>query len=77
MTDRMRFDETDPRHHTLTLKQMRNDAAAHSREDVSKVTDPKAQALFETALEVMKGLVTAFEHFEQESEPAWRRPDAS
>ena len=77
MTDRMRFDETDPRHHTLTLKQMRNDAAAHSREDVSKVTDPKAQALFETASEVMRGLVTALEHFEQGSEPAWRRPDAS
>lgn len=39
---------------------------------VSKVTDPKAQALFETTAEVAEGLVRAYDHFEQKSEPAWR-----
>jgi len=48
MTDRMQYPENDPRHHTLKLKQMLNDVAKHAREDVSKVSDPKAQALFET-----------------------------
>ena len=73
MTDRMQYAENDPRHHTLKLKQMLNDAAAHAREDVSKVSDPKAQALFETTAEVLKGLVKAYEDFEQKQEPAWKR----
>ncbi|MFN3215830.1 MAG: hypothetical protein ACE367_04985 [Acidimicrobiales bacterium] len=51
---------------------MLSDVADHAREDVGKVEDPKAQALFETAAEVLEGLQRAFEHFEQRSEPAWR-----
>ena len=72
MTDRMQYPENDPRHHTLKLKQMLNDAAAHAREDVSKVSDPKAQALFETTAEVLKGLVKAYDDFEQKREEAWK-----
>jgi hypothetical protein len=41
-------------------------------EDVGKVSDPKAQALFETSAEVLHGLITAYDHFEQKSEAAWR-----
>ncbi|HEX6385275.1 MAG TPA: hypothetical protein VF177_11445 [Anaerolineae bacterium] len=37
-----------------------------------KVNDPKAEALFETAAEVLGGLKTAFEHYEQSSEEAWQ-----
>jgi hypothetical protein len=48
-----------------------NDTAEHARSDVSKVSDPKAQALFETTAEVLKGLVKAFEDFEQKRERAW------
>ena len=72
MTDRMQYDENDPRHHTLKLKQMLNDTVAHAREDVSKVSDPKAQALFETTAEVLKGLVKAFDDFEEKHEEAWK-----
>jgi hypothetical protein len=68
----MQYTESDPRHHTSKLKQMLNDTAAHAREDVSKISDPKAQALFETTAEVLKGLVKAFDDFEQKSEPAWK-----
>jgi hypothetical protein len=71
MTDRMQFAESDPRHHTQKLKQMLNETAEHSREDVSKISDPKAQALFETTAEVLKGLVKAFDDFEQKREEAW------
>jgi hypothetical protein len=42
MTDYAKYDEHDPRHHTQRLKQMLKDTAAHAREDVQKVSDPKA-----------------------------------
>ena len=54
------------------LKIMLADVIRHAREDVGKVTDPKAQALFETTAEVLNGLVAAYEHFEERAEPAWR-----
>lgn len=44
----------------------------HLRQDVLKVTEPKAQALFETSAEVLGGLVKAFEDYEKKNEPAWR-----
>src|ERR1039457_1632980 len=44
----------------------------HLREDVGKVTEPKAQALFETSAEVVTGLVKAFDDYENKSEEAWR-----
>lgn len=72
MTDRMQYAESDPRHHTLKIKDMLRDSMRHIREDTGKVSDPKAQALFETSAEVLGGLLTAYEHYEQRSEPAWR-----
>jgi hypothetical protein len=51
---------------------MLNDVIQHVREDVGKVNDPRAQALFETTAEVLRGLTTAYEHFEQRGEQAWR-----
>jgi hypothetical protein len=72
MTDTPGFPESDPRHHTGKLKAMLLAAADHARQDVDKVDDPKAQALFETTAEVLHGLVTSYEHFEQRTEPAWR-----
>ena len=44
----------------------------HLREGVGKVTEPKAQALFETSAEVLTGLVKAFDDYEKKSEEAWR-----
>ena len=44
----------------------------HAREDIAKVNDPRAEALFETTAEVLSGLLTAYDHFEERSEPAWR-----
>jgi hypothetical protein len=68
----MQYAESDPRHHTLKIKDMLNETMQHMREDVGKVSDPKAQALFETSAEVLHGLITAYDHFEQKSEAAWR-----
>jgi hypothetical protein len=77
MTNPAQYDERDPRHHTAHLKQMLNDTANHAREDVSKISDPKAQALFETTAEVLKGLAKAFDDFERKSEPAWQKSAAT
>jgi hypothetical protein len=49
---------------------MLDETATHAREDVSKISNPKAQALFETTAEVLKGLVN-FDDFEEKAEPAW------
>jgi hypothetical protein len=39
----------------------------HLRGDVGKVTEPKAQALFETSAEVLTGLVKAFDDYEKKA----------
>ena len=44
----------------------------HLRADVNKIDEPKAQALFEAAAEVISGLDTAFKHYEEKSEEAWK-----
>jgi hypothetical protein len=69
----MQYSEDDPRHHTMKLHDMLTGVVEQAREDVGKIDEPKAQALFETTAEVCLGLATAFEHYEQQSEPAWRR----
>jgi hypothetical protein len=50
---------------------MLTEAAEHSREDISKVSDSKAQALFETTTEALKGLEKVVYDFELKSEKAW------
>src|ERR1019366_2900898 len=65
-------------HHTQKIKARMRQLIEHLREDVGKVTEPKAQALFETSAEVLTGLVKAFNDYEKKSESAWRtEPTAS
>ena len=73
MADRIQFSESDPRHHTVKLKGMLTEVITYARENVRKVNDPKAQALFETTAEVLIGLRKAFEDFELKTEEAWRK----
>ena len=72
MTERTQYSESDPRHHTAKLKQMLRDVAAHARENVGKISDLKAQALFETTAEVLLGLEKAYQDFEDRNERAWK-----
>ena len=62
----------DPRAHTANVRGEFRELIKHLRDDVKKVEDPKAQALFETAAEVLTGLDTAFKHYEEKSEAAWK-----
>ena len=72
MAVRMPDAEDQPRHHAAKMKCLLEQAARYAREDVDKVADPKAQALFETTAEVLDGLRSAYEHYEERSESAWQ-----
>lgn len=69
---RTEYPESDPRHHTGNIRGMLEDVITHLREDVEKVDDARAQALFETSAEVLGGLAKAYEHFDAKAEQAWR-----
>jgi hypothetical protein len=62
----------DPRAHTANVRKQFWELIDHLRGDIGKMTQPKAQALFETTAEVISGLGTAFKHYEQKSENAWK-----
>ena len=47
--------KNNPIHHTQKIKARMRQLIEHLREDVGKVTEPKAQALFETSAEVLTG----------------------
>lgn len=72
MSDRQQYDETDPRRHTIKLRSMLEEIVQHAREDVSKINEPKAQAIFETTAEACSGLIKALEDYETQSEEAMR-----
>jgi hypothetical protein len=72
----IRYSEDNPRRHTAKLKALLTEVAEHVRQDVLKVNDARAQALFETTAEVVGGLKAACEHYEARSEPAWRQEGA-
>jgi len=69
--ERRRYPESHPCHHTLKLKEMLAEIVDHAREDVAKVNEPKAQALFETTAEMLQGLIKAYEDYEGKTEQAW------
>ena len=62
----------DPRAHTANVRKEFRILIDHLRGDIERIDNPKAQAVFETAAEVISGLDTAFEHYEEKSESAWK-----
>jgi hypothetical protein len=62
----------DPRAHTADARKEFRELIDHLRGDIRKMDEPKAQALFETTAEVISGLDTAFKHYEEKSENAWK-----
>jgi len=62
----------DPRAHTANVRKEFRELIDHLRGDIHKIDEPKAQALFETAAEVISGLDTSFKHYEEKKEDAWK-----
>ena len=67
------YPENDPLHHVAKIHGMLDDLMTHWRQDAGKITEPKAQVLFETSAEILGGLKTAYEHYATGAEPAMRR----
>lgn len=57
------YPEDHPCHHVAKIHERLEELMTHCREDVAKISEPKAQALFETTAEVLGGLKTAYEHY--------------
>jgi len=70
--NREQFAEDDPCHHTIRIRDMLSEVRDHLREDVGKINEPRAEALFETTAETLDGLITAFEDYERGQEEAWQ-----
>jgi hypothetical protein len=68
----MELGERDPRHHTRKVEQRLRETIDHLREDIDKIDEPKAKAMFETSAEVLGGLVKAFHDYDEKTESAWR-----
>ncbi len=64
--------KNNPFHHTQKINARMRQLIIHLRKDIGKITEPKAQALFETSAEVLTGLVKAFADYENKSEAAWK-----
>ena len=68
----MAREDRNPRHHTAQRAARLEETIAHLREDVQKVDEPQAKAMFETSAEVLQGLVKAFRDYDSKTEAAWR-----
>jgi hypothetical protein len=64
---------SDPLSHTANIGAELDALIQHLREDIGKVEEPRAQVLFETTAEVLKGLRTTYDHYEQGQEEPFRR----
>ena len=64
--------ESNPIHHTRKMTARLQETIRHLRTDIEKVDEPRFRAMFETAAEVLGGLVKAFEDYERKNERAWR-----
>jgi hypothetical protein len=64
----MAYTEDNPQYHLVKMRGMLNAVMRHCREDMGKIDEPKAQALFETTAEVINGLITTYSRYETELE---------
>ena len=65
--------DRDPRHHTQKMQKALREIKDHLRKDIEKVDEPQLKAMFETAAEVLGGLIKAFHDYEEKNESAWRK----
>lgn len=73
MPGQRRFAENDPLHHATKLKHMLTEVIDHAREDVSKVSEPRAKALFEKTANLLSDLRKEYEGYEHGDESRWRQ----
>ncbi len=67
------LNSTQPEPHVRQIRKKVHELILHLRDDVERISDPKAKAMFETSAEVLAGLEKTLVDFEQKNEPAWRK----
>ena len=65
-------DRTSAKASAARLRNSMEDLVNQLRTEVTRVTEPRAQALFETSAEALRGLITAFEDYDEGRESAFR-----
>ena len=55
---------TDAKHHVQKMEQRLQEIRDHLREDIGKVDEPHFKAMFETAAEVLGGLIKSFHDYQ-------------
>jgi hypothetical protein len=65
--------DKNPKHHTQQMKKRLQETVTHLRQDIDKVSEPQLAAMFETSVEVLGGLIKAFDDYEKKNEGAWRK----
>ena len=66
-------EDRNPIHHTEKMQKALREIQKHLREDIEKVDEPQFKAMFETAAEVLGGLIKAFGDYKENNESAWRK----
>ena len=64
----MVYREDTARYHVVKVRGMLNAVMRHCKEDVEKVAEPKAQALFQSTAELLDGLIDTYSRYETELE---------
>ena len=65
--------KSDPIDRVRRMSERLTEVIECPRADIGRVEEPQFRAMFETAAEVLGGLVTAFRHYEEKSERGWKR----
>jgi hypothetical protein len=63
---------SDPMVHARNIEEQLDELIQHARQDIERVSEPRFQALLETSAEVLTALKTAFQHYGEKKETAWR-----
>jgi hypothetical protein len=68
-------DESSPNPgvHSQNIQRMLSGLIVHLRQDYVATNEPRFGALLETSAGVLAGLKTAFEHYDEKKERAWKR----
>lgn len=67
------MNQNSPYYHTQNMQKRLKEEVNHLHEDIKKVDEPQLKAMFETAAEVLNGLIKAFHDYEKKNEAAWRK----
>ncbi len=65
--------DTSAKASAARLRNSMEDLVNQLRAEINKTSEPRAQALFETTAEALRGLITAFGDYDEGREAAFRR----